>query len=86
MERLLRRALEVKLRELDNYVHRIGLIEFGNTCEKNCLYRYLLRIESSDEDLYYKIHPKDAKHSFSQRIGCLESLLKTGYQTGQMVS
>ena len=38
MERLLRRALEMKLRELDNYVHLRGLIEFGNTCEKNCLY------------------------------------------------
>ena len=45
MERLLRRALEVKLRELDNYVHLRGLIEFGNTCDKNCLYCYLLRIE-----------------------------------------
>ena len=171
MERLLRRALEVKLRELDNYVHLRGLIEFGNTCEKNCLYcglrrgntsveryclsddevlscarlahelgygsvalqsgersdpefiarierlvreikkidggslgitlslgeqtedtyrrwfdagahRYLLRIESSNEELYYKIHPRDSKHSFRQRIGCIESLLKTGYQTG----
>lgn len=171
MESLLRRALKVKLRELDNYVHLRGLIEFGNTCEKNCLYcglrrgnakverycltddevlscarlahelgygsvalqsgersdpefiarierlvreikkidggslgitlslgeqtedtyrrwfdagahRYLLRIESSNEELYYKIHPRDAKHSFGQRIGCLESLLKTGYQTG----
>lgn len=60
MERLLRRALEVKLRDLDNYVHLRGLIEFGNTCEKNCLYCGLLRIESSDQDIYYKIHPKDA--------------------------
>ena len=171
MERLLRRALEVKLRELDNYVHLRGLIEFGNVCEKNCLYcglrrgnarveryclsddevlscarlahelgygsvalqsgersdpefiarierlvreikkidggslgitlslgeqtedtyrrwfdagahRYLLRIESSNEELYYKIHPRDPKHSFRQRIGCIESLIKTGYQAG----
>ena len=171
MERLLRRALEVKLRELDNYVHLRGLIEFGNVCEKNCLYcglrrgnsrveryclsddevlscarlahelgygsvalqsgersdpefiarigrlvreikkidggslgitlslgeqtedtyrrwfdagahRYLLRIESSNEELYYKIHPRDSKHSFRQRIGCIESLIKTGYQAG----
>ncbi len=171
MESLLRRALEVKLRELDNYVHLRGLIEFGNTCEKNCLYcglrrgnarveryclsddevlscarlshelgygsvalqsgersdpefiariehlvreikkidggslgitlslgeqtedtyrrwfdagahRYLLRIESSNEELYYKIHPRDSKHSFRQRIGCIESLIKTGYQAG----
>lgn len=171
MELLLKRALEVKLREMDNYVHLRGLIEFGNVCEKNCLYcglrrgntkvgrycltdddvlscarlahelgygsvaiqsgersdadfidrierlvkeikkidggslgitlslgeqtedtyrrwfeagahRYLLRIESSDETLYYKIHPRDSKHSFRQRIACLESLLRTGYQTG----
>lgn len=171
MESLLRRALEVKLRELDNYVHLRGLIEFGNVCEKNCLYcglrrgnakveryaltddevlscarlahelgygsvalqsgersdpefiarierlvreikkidggslgitlslgeqtedtyrrwfdagahRYLLRIESSAEELYYKIHPRDARHSFRQRIECLESLINIGYQTG----
>ena len=171
MELLLKRALEVKLREMDNYVHLRGLIEFGNVCEKNCLYcglrrgnskvgrycltdddvlscarlahelgygsvalqsgersdadfidrierlvkeikkidggslgitlslgeqtedtyrrwfdagahRYLLRIESSDETLYYKIHPRDSKHSFRQRIACLESLIRTGYQTG----
>ena len=171
MELLLKRALEVKLREMDNYVHLRGLIEFGNVCEKNCLYcglrrgntkvgrycltddevlscarlahelgygsvaiqsgersdadfidrierlvkeikridggslgitlslgeqtedtyrrwfeagahRYLLRIEASDETLYYKIHPRDSKHSFRQRIACLESLIRTGYQTG----
>lgn len=45
-------------------------------------HRYLLRIESSDEDLYYKIHPKDAKHNFQNRLNCLNSLLKLGYQTG----
>ena len=37
-EQLLRRGLEVKLTHLDNYVHLRGLIEFGNACEKNCLY------------------------------------------------
>ena len=171
MEFLLKRALEVKLREMDSYVHLRGLIELGNVCEKNCLYcglrrgnarverycltddevlscarlahelrygsvaiqagertdagfiariehlireikkidsgslgitlslgeqsedtyrrwfdagahRYLLRIESSDEELYRKIHPGDSKHSFRRRVGCLESLLKTGYLTG----
>lgn len=44
--------------------------------------RYLLRIESSSEELYFKIHPKDEKHSFSRRLKALESLQKTGYQTG----
>ena len=168
---LLKRGLEVKLSHLDNYVHLRGLIEFGNVCEKNCLYcglrsgnerveryclsdgevldcarlahklgygsvalqagersdpsfvdrierlvreikkidggslgitlslgeqteetysrwfaagahRYLLRIESSDEELYYKIHPRNDKHSFRRRVDCLESLLRLGYQTG----
>ena len=45
-------------------------------------HRYLLRIESSNEDLYYKIHPRDAKHDFHQRLACIDSLLKIGYQTG----
>ena len=45
-------------------------------------HRYLLRIESSDRDLYYKIHPEDEKHNFETRINCLKSLQKIGYQTG----
>lgn len=44
--------------------------------------RYLLRIESSSEELYRKIHPHDARHSFSNRMKALETLKKTGYQTG----
>ena len=164
MEALLRRALEVKLSHIDNYVHLRGLIELGNECEKNCLYcgvrsgnaklrryclsdeevlscarlahelgygsvaiqsgersdpefidritrlvqeikkidlslgeqeedtykrwfdagahRYLLRIESSDEELYYKIHPRDSRHSFRRRLDCLEKLKSLGWQTG----
>ena len=45
-------------------------------------HRYLLRIESSNPDLYYKIHPKNEKHNFDIRLACLESLQKIGYQTG----
>ena len=45
-------------------------------------HRYLLRIESSNPDLYYKLHPKDKKHDFETRIACLKSLQKAGYQTG----
>ena len=45
-------------------------------------HRYLLRIEASNEELYYKIHPQDAKHDFKQRLNCIDSLLKIGYQTG----
>lgn len=170
-ENLIRRGLEVKLAHLDNYVHLRGLIEFGNVCEKNCLYcglrrgngkiaryalsdeevlscarlakdlgygsvalqsgersdpefvdrverlvreikkidggslgitlslgeqteetyrrwfdagahRYLLRIESSNEELYYRIHPHDDKHSFRRRLDCLYILKSIGYQTG----
>jgi len=45
-------------------------------------HRYLLRIESSNKKLYYKIHPKNKKHNFEERIACLKSLKKVGYQTG----
>lgn len=44
--------------------------------------RYLLRIETSDKKLYYKIHPEDAMHDFEKRKDCLLSLKKMGYQTG----
>ena len=43
-------------------------------------HRYLLRIESSNEELYKKLHP--ASHSFQQRVSCIRELKKIGYQTG----
>jgi len=45
-------------------------------------HRYLLRIESSNEDLYYKIHPKDKTHNFQNRLQALQSLKDCDYQTG----
>lgn len=45
-------------------------------------HRYLLRIESSNPGLYYKIHPENKKHNFEDRLNCLKSLQKIGYQTG----
>ena len=48
-------------------------------------HRYLLRIEASNEDLYYKIHPRDAKHDFRKRLDCIDSLLRVGFQTGSGV-
>ena len=45
-------------------------------------HRYLLRVESTNESLYKKIHPDDDKHSFRRRIACLKSLQDIGYQTG----
>ncbi len=171
MQKLLDKALEVKLRYLDNNVHLRGLIEYSNKCRKNCLYcglrknisavnryelseeevlecakiaiklhygsialqsgerqdenfiekieylikkikeisdnklgitlslgeqnedtyrrwflagahRYLLRIETTNEELFYKIHPRDLSHSFQTRKDCIDALLNIGYQTG----
>ncbi|MEG1949919.1 MAG: [FeFe] hydrogenase H-cluster radical SAM maturase HydE [Odoribacter sp.] len=45
-------------------------------------HRYLLRIETSNEELYRKIHPNDALHNFHTRLDCLRLLQKCGYQTG----
>ncbi len=45
-------------------------------------HRYLLRIESSNPELYKKLHPDDGKHTFQQRLTALQSLKKIGYQTG----
>ncbi len=44
--------------------------------------RYLLRIESSDKDLYYKLHPNNKKHNFEDRLKALKYLRNCGYQTG----
>lgn len=44
--------------------------------------RYLIRIESSNEDLYYKIHPKDQLHSFDSRKKALIDLKEIGYIIG----
>ena len=45
-------------------------------------HRYLLRIESSNRELYYKIHPENKKHSFEKRIDALNALRQSGYQLG----
>lgn len=41
--------------------------------------RYLLRIETTDENLYHKIHPN---MSFENRKKCLYNLKKIGFETG----
>ena len=41
--------------------------------------RYLLKIETSDEDLYSSMHPQ---MDFKQRLNCLDVLAKLGYQVG----
>lgn len=174
MDKLLKKALEVKLKEVGNGVYLRGLIEYSNRCKKDCYYcgvrcsnsnvprytlsdeevfecadlamemqlgslaiqsgersdrefadkieylvseiakrhnhklgitlscgeqsqevykrwfnagahRYLLRIESSREELYYKIHPKNLSHLYEERIKGIEALKKEGYQTGSGV-
>ncbi|MGE5317446.1 MAG: [FeFe] hydrogenase H-cluster radical SAM maturase HydE [Chloroflexota bacterium] len=45
-------------------------------------HRYLLRIESSNRELYYKIHPNDDKHYFDRRLKALHDLRTAGYQVG----
>ncbi len=168
---LLKRAQEMKIKEIGNKVYFRGLIEFSNICVKDCLYcgirkgntkvvrynvsddeilescrfawenkfasvvlqsgelsspayvkrvddllkkikqlsngelgitlscgeqtretyrrwfesgahRYLLRIESSNRDLYYKIHPENEDHLFGKRIESLGFLKEIGYQVG----
>ena len=45
--------------------------------------RYLIRIETSNRELYAKIHPADC--SFERRLGCIRTLKKLGYVTGSGV-
>ena len=45
-------------------------------------YRYLLRIESSNPELYKKLHPNDENHSYQRRLDSLFTLQQTGYQVG----
>ena len=45
-------------------------------------HRYLLRIEASNRELYYKIHPDTKLHSFERRLEALQNLRETGYQVG----
>ncbi len=42
--------------------------------------RYLLRIETTNPEIYAKIHPAD--HSMTERKECLAALRRTGYQVG----
>lgn len=45
-------------------------------------HRYLLRVESSNPELYKKIHPDNKLHRFQNRIDALNLLKDTGYQVG----
>ncbi len=45
-------------------------------------HRYLLRIETSNKALYYKIHPQDEMHNFENRIKALHHIREAGFQLG----
>ena len=42
--------------------------------------RYLLRIETTNRELYSRLHPPS--HSFDRRVECLRALRRCGYQVG----
>src|SRR6056297_2258255 len=77
-----------KIHEATN--HELGVtLSFGEQTEEvfkewldHGAHRYLLRIESSNSELYNKIHPKDLRHEYQNRLESLKTLQKTGYQTG----
>ncbi len=45
-------------------------------------HRYLLRIETSNPELYQQYHPTNSLHNFARRLTCLKTLQRIGYQTG----
>ena len=45
--------------------------------------RYLIRIETSNRDLYARIHPQG--YSFERRLSCIRTLKRLGYVTGSGV-
>lgn len=44
--------------------------------------RYLLRIETSNKELFNKIHPNDEFHNYDYRLESLRNIKKMGYMTG----
>ncbi|MBE0646161.1 MAG: [FeFe] hydrogenase H-cluster radical SAM maturase HydE [Bacteroidales bacterium] len=44
--------------------------------------RYLLRIETSNPELYKRLHPVDKMHTYNRRLETLSLIKKVGYQTG----
>jgi len=45
-------------------------------------HRYLIRIETSNRELYYKIHPQDSRHDYDIRLNALRLLKTIGYNVG----
>jgi biotin synthase len=53
-----------------------------NLWRQNGAHRYLLRIETSNRELYQKMHPDNQLHSFDKRLEALKRLQDCDYQTG----
>jgi len=45
-------------------------------------HRYLLRIETSNPELYYRLHPKNKRHDYEVRLQALRYLKEAGYNVG----
>ncbi|TLG72117.1 [FeFe] hydrogenase H-cluster radical SAM maturase HydE [Culicoidibacter larvae] len=45
-------------------------------------HRYLLRIETTNPELFAKIHPQDGNHNFERRLACIKTLQEVGFQVG----
>jgi len=45
-------------------------------------HRYLLRIETSNRELYAKIHPNNDLHNFDKRLEALQNIRQAGFQLG----
>jgi len=83
VDRLLR-----KIKELSN--HELGItlscgeqtLETYRQWRESGAHRYLLRIESSNPELYRKIHPDNDFHNFENRLQALADLKTAGFQVG----
>lgn len=84
---------EANTRFIEDVLRRIAPLDLGVTLslgeQEEQVYarwraagaaRYLLRIETSNRELYAKIHPEG--YSWERRVECLRALRRTGYQVG----
>ncbi len=77
-----------KIKEISNNELGITLscgeqtLETYHQWHESGAHRYLLRIETSNPDLYRKIHPLNDLHSFDKRLQALKDLRTAGYQVG----
>ena len=77
-----------KIKQLSNNELGITLscgeqsLETYHQWRKSGAHRYLLRIESSNPELYRRIHPENDFHSFDRRLQALQDLKTAGYQVG----